>query len=233
MTLFKHNFFLSHDWTTQNNHERVRKLKECLKKKGKNVWFDEDEFRNKTSNISELMCRGIDESVYIVIFITKKYMEKVASLNASDNCKKEFQYSEIKKTSDNMIPIVMEPELLDTGKWFGPVAMNLSGKLYIDYSEDDKLSSVVENLISRTSSMKRAKEQISIKMNTIRNIYNPRTNGNENLRQHVRYVQQQLGYNEDLKMFEIIEKAERTLGLEINKSLNMKQKIERIMKNLG
>ena len=95
------------------------------------------------------MCSGIDRTQAVLVFVTKKYVDKVAGTNTRDNCKKEFQYAELKKSAQFMIPVVMEPSMRKTSTWSGAVAMNLGSTLYVDFSSDDNFDEMVSNLCSR------------------------------------------------------------------------------------
>lgn len=53
-------------------------------------------------NIVATMGQGIDDSVTVVVLITRNYVQKVASDDMADNCKKEFLYSDRRKTSTFM-----------------------------------------------------------------------------------------------------------------------------------
>jgi len=55
---------------------------------GMSLWFDEDYM---DGDIDEAMCRGIDASDLVCLFITRRYLEKVTGSNANDNCKKRVQ----------------------------------------------------------------------------------------------------------------------------------------------
>ena len=90
-------------------------------------------------NILEHMCDGIIRSSLALIFITQSYHDKVSSHNAYDNCKKEFEFIERQKTSDYMIPIVMEMCMLNPRSWSGMVGMILGGHLYVDMCTDDNI----------------------------------------------------------------------------------------------
>ena len=92
------------------------------------------------------MCDGIDASAIVVVFITKRYVEKVSGDNAADNCQKEFNYAELKKTSANMIAAVMEPRMKDPRLWDGAVGMTLGGKLYYALDSDETFEPDMEQL---------------------------------------------------------------------------------------
>ena len=99
--------FLTHTWVkdelNRDNHGRVGIVNKLLKAQGFKTWFDEDKM---VGHIDNMMAKGIDESVIILVFVTKVYMEKVAS-EGHDNCKGEFTYAT--NRNKKMIPIVMEP----------------------------------------------------------------------------------------------------------------------------
>ena len=137
--------FLSHDWgkfkcedmkTDVNNHERVERINKALQQHGLVTWFDEDRM---SGTLIDAMSRGIEKSTCVLCFITANYILKVSGNGpngAADNCKKEFGYACVKKTSPHnmLIPILMDPSQRDTKKWTGGVGISLAGDLYLDMS---------------------------------------------------------------------------------------------------
>ena len=88
-------------------------------------------------NVQLQMCNGIDESAIVVVFVTKRYLEKVGSGNPSDNCFKEFNYATRRKPG-LIIAVPMEYSCLDPNAWTGMVGMNLGGDLYkAQFASDD------------------------------------------------------------------------------------------------
>ena len=71
--------FLTHDWgvdeTGRNNHARVSRVNQALQARGLRTWFDEESMKG---DIQKLMGDGIDGSSVIVVFITQRYIDKVA-----------------------------------------------------------------------------------------------------------------------------------------------------------
>lgn len=68
---------LSHDWGEDGkNHERVRSVNEILTSMGVRTWFDEEMLER---NPREEMTEGINMSTWVVVFITKRYIKKIAS----------------------------------------------------------------------------------------------------------------------------------------------------------
>ena len=142
--------FLTHDWAKdelkRNNHQRVSMLKEALEARGYKTWFDEEMM---TGNIERKMMEGIDGSRTIICFVTDRYCEKAngdGERGDDDNCKFELDYALKRKGAAAIYPVVMEPRMRDTGNWSGIVLGKLGGKLYADFSEDDKLESAVDTI---------------------------------------------------------------------------------------
>ena len=131
--------FLTHEWASQyeingkmvGNHERVSKINKALQLKGLITWFDEEQMEGI---IDDKMCEGIDESDVFCVFVTARYIEKVAGKEQKDNCKKEFQYASRRRGGQRMVPVVMEEQCRNTNDWKGAVAMTLGGHLYTDFS---------------------------------------------------------------------------------------------------
>ena len=127
--------FLSHNWgkdeLDRNNHDRVSTIKEELKILSYQTWFDEERMRG---DIVNQMADGIEGTQGVIVFITKKYLDKVTGQRANDNCRLEFDYAARTKTSEKMIAVVMEKDMRDTSKWKRSVGIILGGKMFIDMS---------------------------------------------------------------------------------------------------
>ena len=95
------------------------------------------------------MAQGIENAQGVIVFITQRYNDKVNGENAGYNCKREFSYAAVKKTSSDMVAIVMEREMCETRKWTGPVGLHLSSKIYIDMSEDLKSKTYLSQQMNR------------------------------------------------------------------------------------
>ena len=71
---------LSHDWGKdelgRDNHKRVVKIADELAKMGLLVRIDKDEMPGP-GDIIDKMCRGIDKSACIAVFVTRNYVRKV------------------------------------------------------------------------------------------------------------------------------------------------------------
>ena len=127
--------FLSHNWgndeNDRDNHQCVSLINEELKARGYKTWFDEE---NLAGNIEVEMAQGIEQSEGVIVFITRKYYEKVNGNKAGDNCQKEFRYASKIKTRAKMVPVVMEEFKRLATPWKGLVGINLGGEMYVDIS---------------------------------------------------------------------------------------------------
>lgn len=145
----KTDVFCTHDWgddeLDRNNHDRVQKINESLKARGLITWFDSDRMKG---NIIQQMCSGIDNAQCIIVFVTKKYMEKVGGTNANDNCQLEFQYALRQKSASLMLAVVMEPGMRFAAKWTGALGMALGGSIYIDFCDDNNFENKCNEVFS-------------------------------------------------------------------------------------
>jgi len=135
--------FLTHEWgKDEHNHQIVSDINRALKESDVVTWFDEDRMEG---NIPQQMADGIDRSKKVVVFVTRRYMEKV-NQSGHDNCKKEFQHAAGRKT---LIPVVLDPEMLDQKKWFGTLNLEIGPLKYIDMSTPDKRKANMAQLIEK------------------------------------------------------------------------------------
>ena len=140
--------FLTHDWGTdengRDNHQRVLRVYKALKAKGIKCWFDETEMEGR---IQQKMSEGIDSSRVVLVFVTKRYIDKVAgkgALGDGDNCLYEFDYANQKKPGKR-IAVVMEERCSNSNNWYGPVG-GLGSKLYQPFWDDDQFDTNLESL---------------------------------------------------------------------------------------
>jgi len=146
-TVLQTDCFLSHNWGEKYfNHLKVKNINESLKKRGAKTWFDENKI---DGNIRYKMAEGIDNTKCFVVFITSEYRDKVNGIDMKDNCKYEFTYAMNQMGSQNMIPVVMEPEMRETHKWKGELGAALGSMLYIDLSEDKEIEKKYDELYKR------------------------------------------------------------------------------------
>jgi hypothetical protein len=53
--------------------------------------------------IDRAMIKGINASRVFILFITDRYLKKVNGDDVTDNCRKEFNYAILEKTSARMV----------------------------------------------------------------------------------------------------------------------------------
>lgn len=106
-------------------------------------------------DIASKMCEGIDDSAIILVFITEKYLKKVAS-SGDDNCKSEFMYAVRSKGAAKVIAVVNESSCQDTKEWKGPCGMYLGGRLYCRMWDND-MKPNIDKLIEEIWSCKASK----------------------------------------------------------------------------
>lgn len=137
----KKQIFFSHDWRIdsqgRNNHIRVHSIVKQIQKYGYSTWFDEEDMNG---NIDAAMADGIEHADAVIVCITETYCNKINNASRDsrkrDNCLKEWTYAHARNKL--MIPIIMEPQMLDTSKWPpGVVSMYLASTLYINATKDN------------------------------------------------------------------------------------------------
>jgi len=137
--------FLTHNWGREAaNHKRVAKINKELVRNGIKTWFDEERILN---NMDQEISRGVDRSDVMVVFITKEYMTKVNTTKGIDHCRNEFQRAVQRIGPENMIPVVLDPDMTVTSKWEGLLALHLGNHLYVDMTTPEKIDSEMQRLV--------------------------------------------------------------------------------------
>jgi hypothetical protein len=142
--------FCSHAWGRDNStHKQVVALSEFLESHGIRTWIDKERLKG---DIVRQMTRGIDLTKVVLVFITKAYLEKVASSDQTDNCKLEFQYAASTKSgATGLLPVLLDPDFRNTSDWTGPVGFFLGKSLYVDLTatQPERLSEQKDELLRR------------------------------------------------------------------------------------
>jgi hypothetical protein len=141
--------FLSHCWADdeekRNNHERVEKVKEALQKRGVKTWIDTEDMRR---NIRTCMSRGLEASMSIIFFLTKKYQEKINGGDNTDDCFFEFNAASANKIlANNRYVVVMEKYMLEKGLWTGLLNAELCKDLFFNMSDDDLIEDECDTIV--------------------------------------------------------------------------------------
>eukprot|EP00873_Tetraselmis_striata_P044489 jgi/Tetstr1/464753/TSEL_009500.t1 len=85
------------------------------------------------------MAVGIGRSRGVVVFVTKRYHDKVVGGDSHDNCQYEYELALSHKGKARMVAVVMEREMLNTKEWIDSM-IALGGSLYVDLTDLDQLS---------------------------------------------------------------------------------------------
>eukprot|EP00927_Polykrikos_kofoidii_P052827 TRINITY_DN4681_c0_g1_i3.p1 TRINITY_DN4681_c0_g1~~TRINITY_DN4681_c0_g1_i3.p1 ORF type:complete len:745 (+),score=139.11 TRINITY_DN4681_c0_g1_i3:1458-3692(+) len=134
----RYDCFLSHTWARdicgRENHKRVLRVAQSLRRSGLEVFFDEWEM-HRYRNFDEAMVDGMRHSAVVVIFITKAYIDKIEDGSVGENCVAEFNLA---KRTQYVIPVIMESPLRNSQQWgWNRVYAHLSGRSFIDLSFDE------------------------------------------------------------------------------------------------
>lgn len=132
--------FLTHNWSDdlhgRNNHTRVARVNQGLKKRGFITWFDEERM---TGHIRQTMANALYQSMSVAVFITRIYENKINSNNHADNCLYEFNAtSNHSMLVNTRLAIGMETMMLNPRNWVdGRLKAELGGELIIDMTSDE------------------------------------------------------------------------------------------------
>jgi len=130
--------FISHNWgkDTQgrDNHQRVMQIAGILESHGIQV-FLQDREAHRYSSTDEAMVDGMRRSAVALIFVTRKYVEKIEEGKVDDDCVAQFNLA---KMAPAILPVVLEPEMTKINKWgWNRAYAHLSGKMLVDLSGGD------------------------------------------------------------------------------------------------
>jgi hypothetical protein len=213
--------YLSCDWAATNDRSRVEELHDQLQGRRTTSWLDTKQL-NTGADIAEEMGTCVDKSNFVVVFITRKYIEKVQGDDANDACKQEFLHADNSKAVSKMIPIVMDEEMKDTSKWTGPIGMSLTNATYIDFTPGMAAEKVANMLCSRTRDDKPLKAK-PIAPSKKPKAAKPKSGygDGKTLKENAKYIREQMTYPAELHTHEIISRAAMSLGIKLNDSTPM------------
>eukprot|EP01038_Epipyxis_sp_PR26KG_P006307 gene6307-8686_t len=146
--------YFSYNWGTDAANRdicnRIEKIAVGLRVKGLKIWLDK---QNMKGHIATAMTRGIDNSKCVVAFITRKYIDKIATANPNDNCFVEFDYAHRRK-GENLVTVFTEEGVTKTATWNGLVGC-YAGQLHLDYISDSNFDEKCEKLYQRIIELKK------------------------------------------------------------------------------
>lgn len=128
----------SHDEQGRCNHHRVLELASSLRSKGWATWVDE-ESGDVHGCLDVALATGISSSAAVAVCITEAYVQKLDAAARSnsmtvDNCLKELLW--IRMQRKPVVPVVMEPSMLDMTRWGMIAGMGFGGFVYASAIED-------------------------------------------------------------------------------------------------
>lgn len=228
--------FASHDWgVNASNHARVAQVVSQLRQRNFAVWFDETHMRG---NILDAMCRGIDSSDVVLVFLTSNYMKKVESGNDNDNVRREFMYA---ANTPNKFVCIKFDSTLPT-PWTGPVSMILSSQLYVDLTEisSSGIDSLVDAIrhrsprilwktaVQRTRNLPTCGTKIRDKNAVTRTDPPP-------LRVRVRTICEKVGgaYDEDLHLCKLVDRLHVSLVGTVDSKMLLHERVALLEQHLG
>jgi hypothetical protein len=151
---------MSYDWGPDgeghDNRARVFRVNDWLKSNGIVTWYHTGVNRDHhTRHVTE---EGISNSAMTIVFLTKGYIERVNTHDSvHDTCRLEFMYSNLHKTPERMLPVVMDAYSSDDTRWLGPLTV-LAGRPYVDLSNpydeqhfDDSMIRLLREILAITT----------------------------------------------------------------------------------
>eukprot|EP01041_Mallomonas_annulata_P011757 gene11757-24656_t len=146
----KVDLFLTYDWGNdefgRSNRARVVKIESALKAFGLKTASNCD---IGIKGVVKVLYHAIDNSQAALVFVTRRYMEKVEVGDERDHCHIEFHYL-ARHFKDKLIPIVLEHDI-KYEPWTGPVGLTLGHHTYIDFSTDDRFDERMNELYNAIS----------------------------------------------------------------------------------
>ena len=131
----KSDVFLSYDCGPdsqgRSNLKRISLINKELKSRGFVTWFDEKKTRNDRNKVAN----GIGGTRCALVFITEQYRDNANRADNDNNCNYEFNYALESLGSSKMIPVVVEPALLDPLTWNGNLGV-LGSHGKVDVTDD-------------------------------------------------------------------------------------------------
>ena len=123
--------FLSYQWDIKPEIRSIYKI--LTEEYNLKVWMDEHELK-PTGNLYDQLTTGLNNSKYVLCFITKKYSQ-------SKNCKFEIEYaSNLNENNENKIIVKMMEDL--KMREIGSVGMIINVKTRINMFQQSKLENI-------------------------------------------------------------------------------------------
>ncbi|GBG31758.1 Hypothetical Protein FCC1311_079832, partial [Hondaea fermentalgiana] len=116
-----------------------------LRHANKVTWFDEDRL---SCEIVQQITQGLENSCNVVVHFMERCMDKLQSDN-ENFCKEDFLAAARVRKTRNTIAVVVDPAMLVTSVWRGPLQLKLGGHLYIDFTSPAAREESFPSLLER------------------------------------------------------------------------------------
>ena len=135
---YKYHAFLTSEGEKIRINEKtvvsIREISEKLSRAGINSWLDVEKIHVA---IGKEIFSGCHSSKKVVIFLTKRYMEQL--MDRESRAAQQFRYG-MNFNSEDIIVVIIDPNLLDLDRWSGPVVeFNLLKVIHIDFSSRTRM----------------------------------------------------------------------------------------------
>ena len=135
---YKYHAFLTSEGEKIRINEKtvvsIREISEKLSRAGINSWLDVEKIHVA---IGKEIFSGCHSSKKVVIFLTKRYMEQL--MDRESRAAQQFRYG-MNFNSEDIIVVIIDPNLLDLDRWSGPVVeFNLLKVTHIDFSSRTRM----------------------------------------------------------------------------------------------
>lgn len=104
------------------------------------------------------ICKAIDFSKTFVCFITKGYIAKVDGKDMTDKNLIEFTYTLRRKHPNLMIPVILEPDIVNTESWKGILGLALGDGAedrIVNFADDENFDAKCDALFQRVTMLSR------------------------------------------------------------------------------
>jgi 5-hydroxyisourate hydrolase-like protein (transthyretin family) len=132
------------DEENRDNMLRVHRIADALERKDMKVWLDRD---SNHGEMIQVITKAIESSLFVLTFITKRYIEKVNDIDSDNYCQLEFNYAVNERATKYMIPVVMENWCMTNYPWSGIVGARYPTKKYIDFTNESNFDEKIEMII--------------------------------------------------------------------------------------
>jgi hypothetical protein len=144
------------DSSGRNIVERVQRINAALKARGLMTWMGE---RGVGQQVIQQVCSGIDKSRCMITFLTRGYIDRVLKNSPTDNCSMEFNYNLRRKHPHNIIPVVLEKEIMNPATWTGPIGVVLGEIPCVNMVDEGRFDAQIDELYQRVILFSKAAEK--------------------------------------------------------------------------